>query len=134
MSKGKADYEGAGIFFIPLFGLIPLGYLLSLILWLAGQMSGVVAGNGWPDSSPVDAPSILKRWVQDPVHPAAAWPGVTGAALGSAAVMIVVALLCLIPIGILIYLLVRGFMDLRRHRPVRLFRLGFASRYEIPAS
>jgi type IV secretion system protein VirD4 len=43
-------------------------------LWLAGQLSGLITGHGWPAASPADALRIAFGIVAHHRHPADAWP------------------------------------------------------------
>jgi type IV secretion system protein VirD4 len=106
-------------------------FVAAFLLWLAGQVSGLMAGKGWPDSSPLDIPSILGRWVTNPSDPAAAWPAAAAGAIGSGSAVLTVLLVLLVPAGVLGFFVSRLVMDLRRIRVYRYFRLGFASRYEV---
>ncbi|MFC5750718.1 type IV secretory system conjugative DNA transfer family protein [Actinomadura rugatobispora] len=110
-------------------GLLSGGF--SFLVWLAGQLSGLLTGSGWPDSSPSDCMRIAVNFVRNPGDPHAAWPPVAAAAMGSAWVFffLLVVLLALASVGM--YVLVRVVLNARRHRPVRRWRLGFASGWEV---
>jgi type IV secretion system protein VirD4 len=108
-----------------------LSGMFSFLVWLAGQLSGLLTGGNWPDSSPKDFLDVAFNFVRDPGDPHGAWPPVAAAAMGSASVFFVllVVLLALASVGI--YFLARLFLNVRRHRPVRRLRLGFASGWEV---
>jgi hypothetical protein len=44
------------------------------LVWLVGQVAGLLASGAWPDVSLSELPSILARLRQHPGDPAAAWP------------------------------------------------------------
>jgi hypothetical protein len=113
------------------FIAILLGGAFSFLIWLAGQLSGLLGGGGWPDSGPQDFLEIAYNFVRDPGDPHGAWPPVAAAAMGPASLFFVllVVLLALASVGI--YFAVRLLLNVRRHRPVRRLRLGFASGWEV---
>lgn len=113
------------------FLAVLLGGVFSFLIWLAGQLSGLLTGGGWPDSSPQDFLRVAINFVQDPTDPHGAWSPVAAAAMGPASLFFVllVALLGLASVGI--YFAARVFLNVRRHRPVRRLRLGYASGWEV---
>ncbi|GAA2427041.1 hypothetical protein GCM10010191_44720 [Actinomadura vinacea] len=111
--------------------IVLAGAAFSFLTWLAGQLSGVLAGGGWPDSSPKDCLRIAYNFVRDPGDPHGAWPPAAAAALGPASVFFVFLILLLAVATVGIYFLVRLLLNARRHRPVRRMRLGFASGWEV---
>jgi hypothetical protein len=108
-----------------------LGGAGSVLTWLAGQVSGVIAGDGWPDSGPTDSIGIAFRLVTHPGDPRSAWPPAAAAALGSAPVFFTLLILFLTVGAMGTYFLVRVFLNFRRRRTVRRFRLGYASGWEV---
>lgn len=107
-----------------------VAYLLGLAVWLAGQVSGLLAGNGWPQSSPGDVLSILLGILQHPGDPARAWPS-SADEVGPG--WLIYSVLCVIVSPVLYgtALLARFGLNFRRRREFRRFRLGFASGHEI---
>ncbi|GAA2470758.1 type IV secretory system conjugative DNA transfer family protein [Winogradskya humida] len=95
-------------------------------LWLAGQLSGLITGHGWPASSPADAPRIALSFVAHRHHPADAWP---------AAARADIAVGWLLPLwAILFTSSVSGFTAaLVRIGRTRIRRRGFASHAQINA-
>ncbi|MGP4027388.1 type IV secretory system conjugative DNA transfer family protein [Actinomadura sp. 3N407] len=129
--SGNDDDEVYAFFFgIGVVGTL-LGTTFSFLIWLAGQLSGLFAGAGWPDSSPRDFLGIAYNFVRDPGDPHAAWPPAAAAAMGSASVFFGVLIVLLALASVLIYFAARLFLNARRHRPVRRLRLGFASGWEV---
>ncbi|MFD0852766.1 hypothetical protein ACFQ07_11050, partial [Actinomadura adrarensis] len=114
-----------------LFGVALVLVLLTgtsgFLVWLAGQLSGLLAGGGWPGSSPRDALGIAFAFVRDPGDPHGAWPSGAAAVMGPAWVffLLLAALFALTAVGM--FFLVRLILNARRHRPIRRLRLGFAS-------
>jgi type IV secretion system protein VirD4 len=106
-------------------------YLFGLLLWLAGQLAGLLSGRGWPDSSPADVVAILAKVVQDPAHPARAWPAASASTVGPTWLLLALLLLFLAPTGYVVWQVVRFFLNWRRRREFRFFRLGFASGREV---
>ncbi|WP_433247700.1 type IV secretory system conjugative DNA transfer family protein [Actinomadura nitritigenes] len=118
-----------------LFGValvvVLLGGACGFATWLAGQLSGLLAGAGWPDSSPGDFPAVTFHFVQDPGDPRAAWPTAAAGAIGPAPLFFILLLVLLALVGVGSYVLARVILNARRHRPIRRLRLGFASGWEI---
>ncbi|MBE1532866.1 type IV secretory system conjugative DNA transfer family protein [Actinomadura algeriensis] len=112
-------------------GIALLGVALSFLVWLAGQLSGLLTGGGWPDSSPADFLDVALAWVRDPGDPRAAWPPAAAAATGSAPAFFAVLIVLLALTSLGVYLLARLLLNARRHRPVRRMRLGYASGWEV---
>jgi type IV secretion system protein VirD4 len=106
-------------------------YLVGLLVWLAGQISGVLVGHGWPESSPGDAFSIALNLLQQPGQPAQAWPDAAVAAIGPTWLVYVLLGLELLPAGWLAWRTVLFGLNWRRRREFRFFRLGFASSSEV---
>jgi type IV secretory pathway TraG/TraD family ATPase VirD4 len=110
-----------------------LGSTLLLVahwlLWLAGQLSSVFAGRGWPDSSPVDAFNLIPALIAGDLT--RAWPPAAAAVLGSTRqIYLIFAVLLVLAIGVAAVLVWAGFAW-RRRRGFRWGRLGFASGWEI---
>ncbi|WP_433241148.1 type IV secretory system conjugative DNA transfer family protein [Actinomadura nitritigenes] len=108
-----------------------LGGAGSFLTWLAGQLSGVIAGGGWPDSDPTDCLRIAFRFVTHPSDPRSAWPPAAAAALGSGPVFFSLLAVFLTVAAVGTYFAVRLFLNFRRRRTVRRFRLGYASGWEV---
>lgn len=104
----------------------------GLLLWLSGQLSAVLSGHGWPDSSPRrDLVPMLRAWKDSPADPAHAWPPALAGLIGPAWLVYLV-LLVLIAVAVLLsFWLIRFALNWRRRRGLRIFRLGFASGTEI---
>jgi len=110
--------------FLAIFAVLTVFAIGSL--WLAGQLSGLITGHGWPASSPADAPGIAFGIVGHHRHPAQAWPV---PARGDIAVRWLLPLWALLFAGSVI-----GFTaPLLRVGRARIRRRGFASRAQIDA-
>jgi type IV secretory pathway TraG/TraD family ATPase VirD4 len=116
---------------LSLAALCVIGYVVGLLLWLSGQLAGLLTGKGWPDSSPGDVPSIMVHYFKDPLHPAMAWPPAARGAVGPAWLVLCILVILHIPVIYGSYRLARLGQDFRRRRKFRRFRLGFASRREV---
>ncbi|GAA2405171.1 hypothetical protein GCM10010191_11210 [Actinomadura vinacea] len=112
------------------FGLVALAAIPGMMLWLSGQLSGVLSGHGWPDSSAGDIWSILLGVVEKPGDPAAAWPS-GGEDVGPAWLLYGILLLFVLALIWSLLASVRLAMNVRRRREFRRLRLGFASGHEI---
>jgi type IV secretory pathway TraG/TraD family ATPase VirD4 len=132
MTGGSAGNDDV-IRYVVAFGALSAGvvYVFGVLFWFAGQLSAVLAGNGWPDSSPMDVFGILKNMVQHPSQPALGWPAQAAGALGPTWLLLTILLVLLVPAGYLLYRLVRFGLNWRRRREFRVFRLGFASGNEV---
>jgi type IV secretory pathway TraG/TraD family ATPase VirD4 len=121
--------ERGGGFAIVALGAIVIGAVW--LLWLAGQLSAVFSGHGWPDSSPADAFDIVPKLVSAPGDPAAAWPRSEAALLGPTWLIysIFVGFLVVAVGVVLVFAMV--WTEWRRRRGFRWGRLGFASAWEI---
>ncbi len=105
--------------------------VLGSVLWVSGQLSGVLTGHGWPPSTVRDVGQVILGVARHPGHPALAWPAKARHALGPTwSFYAVFAVLC-VPLGYLTYRLVRLSLNFRRRNEPRRFRLGFASGSEI---
>jgi type IV secretion system protein VirD4 len=130
VSNNDDDDVYALLFGIGLVAFL-LGGLFSFLVWLAGQLSGLLTGGGWPDSSPREFLEIAFNFVRDPGDPHGAWPPAAAAAMGSVP-MFFGLLAVLLALGlVVVYFLVRLLLNARRARPVRRWRLGFASGWEV---
>jgi hypothetical protein len=118
-----------------LFGIAFVGVLLGgasgFLIWLAGQLSGLLGGGGWPDSSPKDFVEIAFNFVRDPGDPRGAWPPAAAAAVGSAPLFFFLLVILFVLASVGVFFAVRLLLNVRRHRPVRRLRLGFASGWEV---
>jgi hypothetical protein len=128
---GNDDDDVYTLFFGIALLIALLGGAGSFLIWLAGQLSGVVAGGGWPDSGPADCLRIAFRFVTHPSDPRSAWPPAAGAALGSTSVFFTLLGLFLTVAAVGTFFVVRVILNVRRHRPVRRLRLGYASGWEV---
>ncbi|MEU4824142.1 TraM recognition domain-containing protein [Actinomadura sp. NPDC023710] len=108
-----------------------LGGASSFLTWLAGQLSGVLSGGGWPDSSPTDCLRITYNLLRHPNDPRSAWPPAAAAALGSAPIFFALLAVMLLATALGAYILIRLLLNWRRHRTFRRLRLGFASGWEV---
>ncbi|MFG2084868.1 MULTISPECIES: type IV secretory system conjugative DNA transfer family protein [unclassified Spirillospora] len=108
-----------------------LGGATSFLVWLAGQLSGLLTGRGWPDSSPGDALRITYNLVRSPGDPQSAWPPVAAAAIGSSPLFFFLLIVLLALASVVVYFVVRLLLNVRRHRPIRRLRLGYASGWEV---
>ncbi|MWA07065.1 TraM recognition domain-containing protein [Actinomadura sp. LD22] len=108
-----------------------LGLAGGFLTWLAGQVSGVIAGGGWPDSNPSDFAEIAFRFLRNPSNPRAAWPTGAAGAVGPASVFFVLLFVFLVALAGGLYFGIRLVLNVRRRRPVRRLRLGFASGWEV---
>ncbi|TDD85614.1 hypothetical protein E1293_10940 [Actinomadura darangshiensis] len=108
-----------------------LGNAVSFVTWLAGQVSGLLTGGGWPDSSPKDFLSVAFHFVRHPGDPHGAWPPAAAAAMGPAPVFFGLLIVFLVLVAVGGYVLVRVILNVRRRRSFRRLRLGFASGWEV---
>ncbi len=125
------DSAAVGIVGGVILGLLVLGFLLSLVFWFSGQLSGLVWGGNWPDAPPNESVRIFVDFFSSPGNPAAAWPEAAREDVGPAAVVYLIFLILCVP---LIWGAVVGgqyAVRFRRRREIRTFRLGFADGGEI---
>jgi hypothetical protein len=56
--------------------LVAIGTILVVggLVWLTGQLAGLLTAGAWPDVPPAELPAILARLREHPGDPAAAWP------------------------------------------------------------
>jgi type IV secretory pathway TraG/TraD family ATPase VirD4 len=130
-SKSDNDWVGT------LLGYVSLGLIGFLggggsLFWIAGQLSAVLTGHGWPESSLThDLMPILQAWKDSPGRPARGWPPAAAALIGPAWLVYLIFVVLLVPFGFAAYGLIRFGLNWRRRRGWRQFRLGFASGWEI---
>ena len=132
-SAGETDSSGDDLLFIAAISfaaVASIGYVLGSALWLAGQVSGVLSGHGWPRSTTGDVAEVTLQVVQHPANPAAAWP-VGGVQPGPAWLIYLLLVLFLSPLVYVLYVLLRIALNWRRRREFRRLRLGFASGLEV---
>ncbi|MGI5206112.1 type IV secretory system conjugative DNA transfer family protein [Spirillospora sp. CA-108201] len=108
-----------------------MGGASSFLTWLAGQLSGVLSGGGWPDSSPTDCLHVTFNLVRHPTDPSRAWPPAAAAAVGSTPVFFMLLAVLLLVAAVVAFFLARLLLNWRRHRTFRRLRLGFASGWEV---
>lgn len=130
MSSGDDDDVYAFLFGIGVM-VVLLGGVFSFLIWLAGQLSGLLSGGGWPDSGPLDFPEIAFNFVRSPGDPHAAWPPAAAAAMGAAPLFFFLLIVLFVLASVGIYFGVRLFLNVRRRRSWRRLRLGFASGWEV---
>jgi type IV secretion system protein VirD4 len=104
---------------------------LALVIWFAGQMSGLLSGRGWPPSDPTDAVRILLHTVSHPTRLSDGWPEAARGALGPIWLILVCLALLLVLVAFAVWKCVRLALNFRRRREPKLLRLGFASGSEI---
>lgn len=127
----SSDDEVFDYFFIVAVAFVLMGGTFGSLVWLAGQLSGLLGGGGWPDSSPLDVPEVTYNFVRDPGSPQDAWPPAAAAAVGSAGLFFVLLAVLLVLASVGGYVAVRVYLNFRRRRPFRRMRLGFASGWEV---
>jgi type IV secretion system protein VirD4 len=112
-----------------LFGALVVGAFW--LLWLAGQLSSVFSGRGWPDSSPSDAVNLMSALIHNPGDLAQAWPAEAAVLLGTTRqIYLIFGVLLVLALGFSALLVWAG-LAWRRRRGFRWGRLGFASGWEI---
>ncbi|MGH3545650.1 MAG: type IV secretory system conjugative DNA transfer family protein, partial [Mycobacteriales bacterium] len=125
------DSAAVGVIGGVILGGLVLGFILSLLFWFSGQLSGLVWGGNWPDAPANESVRIFVGLFSHPGDPAAAWPEAAREAVGPAAVVYIIFLGLCAPI---IYGAVFGAqyaVRFRRRRENRTFRLGFADGGEV---
>lgn len=128
--RGGSDVA-ADMFVAVVAGLGTLIFTVGLLMWSAGQLSGVLSGNGWPQSEVADVIPLLGHLATDPQHLRAAWPPSAQADLGPAWLILLIFLVFLaLLVWAGVYAVRRAF-NWRRRRESRTFRLGFASSDEV---
>ena len=129
--SSEDDDEVYGFLFGVAFLVVLIGGAFSFLIWLAGQLSGLLTGGGWPDSSPQDFLRIAFDFVRHPGDPQGAWPPVAAAAMGPASLFFILLIVLLVLASVGTYFLAQVLMNVRRRRPFRRLRLGFASGWEV---
>lgn len=111
-----------------LLGLGVLLYVLSLVAWFCGQITGLVFHGAWPDATPAMVIGHLPMHLTDPAQ---AWPKAARDDVGPVVALYFLFLLVLIPIGFGVFRLSQAALRFRRRREYRRFRLGFAHGGEV---
>jgi hypothetical protein len=81
--------------------LVGVGVAMALVgvVWLAGQVTGLLAGGGWPEVPLAELPGILARLPKHLADPARAWPAaVRGRLPGPAGMYAALAFLFAVPV------------------------------------
>lgn len=109
--------------------LVVAGY--AGLFWLSGQLSGLLSGRGWPDSSLTDVGSVLVGALRHPGNPAQGWPVGATATVGPAWLVygVFAAFVAPTPYGAIIAS--RFILNVIRRPEWRRLRMGFASRAEV---
>jgi type IV secretion system protein VirD4 len=132
MGKQPPEDHLAEVVAVTLVGAGACGGGTGLLLWLSGQLSAVLSGHGWPDSSPGhDLVPILRAWKDSPGDPARAWPPALSGLIGAPWLVYLVLCALLAGSALLVFWAIRLGLNWRRRRGLRIFRLGFASGMEI---
>ena len=129
--SSESDLELAGFIGMGLTVFGSVAYGIGVLFWFAGQVSALLTGGGWPDASPNDVVFSAGVVFDHPGDPALAWPAAARAAIGPVVLVYVLFALALVPLGYLMYLVVRFALNWRRRREFRRLRLGFASGWEV---
>jgi type IV secretory pathway TraG/TraD family ATPase VirD4 len=130
-SQRGSDDAASEVFLGVVAGLGTLIFTSGLMMWLSGQLSGLVWGNGWPSSELADIIPLIGRVATNPGDLHGAWPPGARAALGPIwLILLFFALFFALLIWAAVYV-VRRALNRRRRRESRTFRLGFASGDEI---
>src|SRR6266545_5145394 len=83
--------------------LVGVGVVVALVglVWLAGQVAGLLTGGGWPEVPLAELPGILARLPEHLADPAGAWPAAVRERLpGPAGMYTVLALLFAVPVAL----------------------------------
>ena len=132
MASNSGDDKFGSSLLVLVLGVVGFTGGAGSLFWLAGQLSAVFTGNGWPDTSlKDDFIPILNAWQESPGDPAHAWAVATQAIIGPAWLVYLIFAILLVPIALLAYVITRFALNWRRRRGFRLWRLGFASGWEI---
>lgn len=126
-----SDDVAAEVFLGIIAGLGTLIFSSGLVLWLSGQISGVLAGNGWPASELADIIPLIGHVATHPTDLRGAWPAAARDSLGPVWLILFFFLVFFALIVLAAVYLIRRALNLRRRREPRTFRLGFASGDEI---
>ncbi len=125
--NGTAVAVGGGV----LLGLGVVLYVVSLLTWLCGQITGLIFHGTWPDASASDVGTIMVAVPRHFGDPAQAWPAAARDDVGPAWAIYFLLILFLVPAGYGIFRLVQVATRFRRRREYRRFRLGFAHGGEV---
>jgi type IV secretory pathway TraG/TraD family ATPase VirD4 len=128
---GGMDSAAVGIAGGVILAGLVLGFVLSLLFWFSGQLSGLVWGGNWPNAAPNESIRIFIGLFSHPGDPAAAWPADAREDVGPAAVVYLLFLILCAPIAWGATLAGQYAARFRRRREIRVFRLGFADGGEI---
>ncbi|GAA0710914.1 type IV secretory system conjugative DNA transfer family protein [Dactylosporangium roseum] len=132
MASKPDDDKLGGQLIVALFGLGGCTGAVGAAFWLAGQLSAVLTGHGWPRSSlRHDLVPIILAWKDTPGDPARAWATAAGVLIGPAWLVYLIFLTLVALLGAVAFWLVKLSLNWRRRRGLRLMRLGFASGWEI---
>ncbi len=125
------DSVAVGIISGVILAALIVGFVLSLLFWFSGQLSGLIWGGNWPNAAPSDSVRIFIKTFSNLGDPAAAWPAPARDDVGPAAVVYILFLILAAPVAWGLTLGGQYAMRFRRRRENRIFRLGFADGGEI---
>jgi len=125
------DSVAVGIISGVILAAMIVGFVLSLLFWFSGQLSGLIWGGNWPNAAPSDSVRIFIKAFSNLGDPAAAWPAPARDDVGPAAVVYILFLILAAPVAWGLTLGGQYAMRFRRRRENRVFRLGFADGGEI---
>jgi hypothetical protein len=125
------DDDAAYTIFLGIAFVAVPGGACGFATWLAGQLSGLLAGGGWPDSSPTDFLKVAFHFVRNPGDPRSAWPPAAAAMIGPSPLFFFLLIVLLVITTVVLCFLARLLLNWRRHPPYRRLRLGFASGWEV---
>ncbi|MCL9795240.1 type IV secretory system conjugative DNA transfer family protein [Frankia sp. AgKG'84/4] len=106
-------------------------YLISVLFWLAEQLSSFFVGNGWPQPTPAGPVSIVESLVSRLESNPGPPPSESHRDAGPPWLTYVILTVLLLSLLCVAIWLARFALNWRRRREYRLFRLGFASGQEI---
>jgi type IV secretory pathway TraG/TraD family ATPase VirD4 len=131
VKETRSDDRGADLLVGVAATLGVVGLALALMVWFAGQLSGVLSGKRWPRSDPTDAVHVLINAVTHPTRLTDGWPEAARSDLGPVWLILACLAFLMIGLGYAVWKVTRFALDFRRRREPRLLRLGFASGSEI---
>jgi hypothetical protein len=80
---------------------VAVAVVVAGLVWLTGQVGGLLAAHSWPDVPAAAVPGVLARLPRRLDDPAGAWPASVRAALpGPAGMYATLALLLAVPVGL----------------------------------
>lgn len=126
-SRSSGDDLAGEIFLGVVAALGTLVFAGGLMMWVSGQVSGVVTGNGWPASELADIIPLIGHVATHPGDLRGAWPDAARSALGPTWLILLFFLLLLALLVWTAVQVVRRSLNWRRRREPRRLRLGFAS-------